>query len=212
MSSNFLCIHPHDATTNFLEPIGGLFGNNYYRIESDLYTLQSLISGQPPDSKIFLIGHGSTAGFHISPHGSSEEIILNKNLAEELFLENSVFILACRSEQFIRRVDAYKEIIGFGNIISSEEEILADAEMNGGDFRPLTKEDINYFNDQYVLAIRNAIELLLASRINFDELPKYISYFINKSINTILLQKQPKKIEISRLLFEFRNEMTYLKK
>src|SRR5690606_7093609 len=102
------------------------------------------------------------------------------------------------------------EFIGFGNIISSKDEVKIDAENNNNIFRILKQDDIDVFNSMYCNAVIRSLLLFKNDTIMFNNIPQYIEYYINKDINKILRQKDKKnRIKVARLLFEFRNEMIY---
>jgi len=211
---SIICLRPKDETTEFLNPIGELFGRNYHIVDDDDLShdrVIELIKETEPTSLILFLGHGRSSALYSAETSNYKQRDFIKIEHNNLFKDHNVFLLACRSEQFISRLKGYKNIIGFGNIISSRNEIMQEAESTG-EFRDLEDSDIRLFNEMYVGAIDNAFRLVLADKIKFNQLYTYISFFINKNINSILRQaSNPNKLELASLLFEFRNEMKYLK-
>lgn len=211
---SLLCIRPKNITTDFLDPIGNIFGHQYFIIDDNdeahakaLSTIEAL----KDTSLIVFLGHGCST----SLYSANTENYLQKNFIDsshsKLFYKHNVLFLACRSEQFISRISDFKNIIGFGNIISSREEIVAEADATGV-FRELEDYEIEMFNNFYVTAVKKTFELLLSEKIQFKQVASYISFFINKSIQSVLKDKTLKnRIELAQLLFEFRNEIKYLK-
>lgn len=211
---SILCIRPKDNTTNFLDPIGSLFGDNYLIIddnEESHHDVISVLKNLVSTSLIIFLGHGTSFSLHSAKSESFEQrdfITKDHNL---FFTNHNVIFLSCRSEQFIRTLNGYRNIIGFGNIISSRHEITHDAEISGR-FRQLEEEEIDRFNQSYVYAIRSTLDLLFSGKIIFSQVANYISFFINKCINKVLRDHILKnRIELATLLFEFRNDLTYLK-
>jgi len=211
---SFFCIRPKDNTTDFLDPIGTLFGENYFVIadneESHLKVL-SILEGLSPTSLIIFLGHGTSSSLHSA---KSETFATRDFITKDhnsFFANHNVIFLACRSEQFISKLNGYRNIVGFGNIISSRPEISDEAEITG-QFRQLEDEEIDIFNQSYVYAIRETLGLLLSETIIFSQVSNYISFFINKCLNKVLRDHSLKnRVELATLLFEFRNEMKYLK-
>lgn len=211
--TNILCIHPKDDTTNFLNPLGKIFGDNYRIIEDNDKShtdILQLIESFTKKSLIVFLGHGRTHGLSSSStENFPSKVFIDITKANNLFKKHDVLLLACRSSEFIGKIALiYNTIIGFGNIISSLEEASNEAQYETGIYRDLEQIDIDYFNKSYTDAISKSFILALKGKIKFNQLPSYISYFLNKSINLILRQSNKKnRIDVAKLLFEFRNEM-----
>lgn len=211
---SLLCLRPKDDTTSFLAPIGNLFGENCFVVDdnedSHNAALSKLKELQPTSLVIFL-GHGTSFSLYSAKSATFEQRDFITKDHNSSFAGHNVIFLACRSEQLISKLNGYQNIIGFGNIISSRHEIAHDAEITGK-FRELKDEDIERFNESYVHAISSTLELLFSGKIVFSQVSNYISFFINKCINKVLRDHNLKnRIELSTLLFEFRNDMKYLK-
>lgn len=212
--SNIICIHPKDVTTDFLRPLGKKFDANYLIIEDNegAHTqVLNIIEGFTEKALVVFLGHGHSHCLS----GSNTEIYSAKTfidvpLANKLFKKHDILLLACRSSEFIKNISPfYNSIIGFGNILSSLDEVSNEAMYETGVYRNLDREDIDNFNDYYVKAISKSFEMLFKNKIIFNQIPYYISYFLNKEINKILKnKKKTNRIELAKLLFEFRNEMT----
>lgn len=206
-NNNILIIHSLDDTTKFLLPFQENFPNFYIVLENNdersKYDITNKISLQKEDSIIIFLGHGTTLGL-LAPE---ENLFIDKGIGDSIFSNKNILLLSCKSNQFITALKTYKQAIGFGDIPSSKEEISYEDECK------LTEDDIERFNNTYVNAIIKSLELLLAGKIIFSELPKYIEFYINKEINNILLNKSKEnRRELAKLLFKFKNEMTYMKK
>lgn len=208
---NIYCFHAIDNTTSFLSVFSELDCSTYNTIKptdeslnETLDTLQNL----PPKSTIVFLGHGHTTGLY-SPEGDffRRRIFINAEIGNRIFNGHNILLLSCRSGEFITQITDCNNIVGFGNIISSINEVIHEAEFTGS-FRELSEEDINAFNDFYVKAIMATLNLYVAGKISFKEIPKWISFKVNSEINSILKNKeQVNRLEVARLLFELRNEM-----
>ena len=206
------CIHALDATTAFL----GGFKNldvTYLAMEPDeesieacIAHLKNIVSG----SLIVFLGHGSSTGLY-SPSTDffPRRTIINDTVANKFFKGNDILLLSCKSAEFSKQLHTYNQVIGFGNILSSYHEVVGEAEHSGR-FRDVDDTDIEYFNHCYATAIIHSLQLTISGRKKFEDLPRLIAYFVNKEINSVLRQKEKRnRIEVARLLFEFRNEMVY---
>jgi hypothetical protein len=210
--NDILCIHSLDTSTDFLCVLKEIIPN-YHAIEADdgsLKTVLEKLKSLKPMSLVLFLGHGDSRGIHAPTENPPDKaVLLDVAAGEILFDQHDLILLSCRSAEFIGNMSTYNRAIGFGNIISSLGESSAEAEVTGR-FRDLQQEDIDYFNYTYVTAIAKSIKLLLGGVIAFREVAGYITFCLNKEINTLLRQKnKANKIEVSRLLFEFRNELEY---
>lgn len=210
--SKLFIIHALDESTDFLKIFKEQFQNNYHIIEPSEESIKEsldLIKSLPEDYNIVFLGHGHSIGLY-SPESQSFEkkIIIDVNIGNKIFFKKNILLLSCNSNQYIKKLKGFNRIIGFGNILSSTEEVTNEAANLTGVFRNLSKEDIDYFNSCYSYAVINTLKELDLNKINFNKIPTVIEFYINKKINDILLNKSIKnRIEISKLLFEFRNEM-----
>jgi len=211
---SFLCLRPKDNTTDFLNPIGHLFGENYLVIddnEESHHEALSRLESLKPTSLIIFLGHGTSFSLHSAKSAVFEQRDFITKDHNSVFASHNVILLACRSEQLISKLSGYRNMIGFGNIISSRHEIAHDAEITGK-FRQLEDQEIDTFNQSYVYAVSSTLDLLFAGKIIFSQVSNYISFFINKCINKVLRDHTLRnRIELATLLFEFRNDMKYLK-
>lgn len=204
-----ICIHPLDSTTMFLDPIRNVFADNSIlvqpNIESHNFVLEQLVNLSERSLIIFL-GHGSSQllkGASFSNY-DQEHFIDNKQ-AQHLFSNHDVFLLSCNSSDFLNAFSSYSSSIGFGNILSSMEEV--EIEQKFRDIN-INFEDIEIFKSAFVNAVYFALTILNEGKINFSKLSVFIRYYINDEINKILLNKEiMNRTEISKLLFEFRDEM-----
>ena len=211
MYHEVLCIHPLDESTTFLEPIREVFSSHSIIIEASLEahnTILEKIHDFNQKSLIIFLGHGSKEALKGCSTSSYElENFIDINRAKNLFKNHDIFLLSCNSVDFLSSFDSYNSSIGFGNIISSMEEVEIERR-----FRDLNLEfdDVEIFKSSFVKAVKETLNLLLKNKIFFKEVPIHLRYFINKEINYILLDKNHQnRKEVAKLLFEFRDEMIY---
>lgn len=214
--SNLFIFHSLDETTKFLDVFKDNFPDNYFIIEPDSQSIEKnieLMIQTKKKSTLVFLGHGHSSGLY-SPESSNFEkkIIIDVKLGNEIFNNKNIILLSCNSNQFIRKISEFNNILGFGNIISSMTEVSIEAEHVTGVYRNINNLDIDFFNKSYSESIIYALKKMTNNKCSFEEIPKIIEFYINKKINKILLNKGiQNRIEISKLLFEFRNEMLFIK-
>lgn len=215
--SDLYFIHALDETTSFLNVFREHFKDNYYIIEPNKKSVEEskeYLQSISEDNLIVFLGHGHSSGLY-TPESSdfNKDIFITSDIGNQIFSEKKVILLSCNSNQFINRLNTFRCIIGFGNILSSMNEVRTEADIETGRFRNVSEKDIEHFNNSYCNAIINALKKYANGLYEFDEIPKIIEFYINQSINKVLLDKQiDNRIEIARLLFEFRNEMLLIKR
>ena len=214
--SELYFVHALDKTTSFLSVFREHFEVNFYTIEPNKDSVENsikYIQEIPENSVIVFLGHGHSTGLY-TPESEEfpKEIFINSETGNQIFNAKKVLLLSCNSNQYIRQLDSFKYKIGFGNILSSINEVSIEAEIETGVYRDLSENDIHFFNSAYSYAIINALKKYDTGIYCFDDLPTLIEFYINQKINKILLDKNiENRVEIARLLFEFRNEMILLK-
>lgn len=209
--SEILILHPIDTSTKFLEPFKDSFEVNYYGFSSDtIYDAKTKLGDLEPKSLIVFIGHGSSRGlYEPDEQHIYEKYFLDEKWGNFYFEDHDVILLCCRSNEFIRKINKASCLIGFGNIISSKRELDAHNEKIKIK-KNLSEEEIDVFNSCFVDSIIKTMKLLEGGTIAFKDVYKYISFFINKCIVNVLKDKANcNRVELARLLFEFRDEIKY---
>ncbi|KKX46910.1 hypothetical protein [Sphingobacterium sp. IITKGP-BTPF85] len=206
--------HAVDPTTTFLQSLENL-GENYTSFnEEDNTFFERDVKNYDEKSLIIFAGHGFSDGLYRPSNERNESedyLMMNATTANICFQNHDVILLACRSNEFIKKLSTYNNIIGFGNIISSIEEV--DSHNRNNEIKLiLSNTDISLFNESYVKAIYQTLLLLQGNKIDFSKAPYYIEFYINKIINNILKDNNiDNRKEIARQLFRFRNEILLLK-
>ena len=206
-----------DDSTSFLSVFQKEFQEDFFVIEPNKELVDNSIKFLqkiPENSTVVFLGHGHSTGLYTPESNVFEKYtFINESIGNDLFVNKKVILLSCRSNAFICKITSAEEIIGFGNILSSPEEMRIEADLETGLFRDLSKDDIDYFNISYCSAIINTLHNYKKGLYNFKQLPALIEFYINQKINETLLDKSRKnRVELAKLLFEFRNEMLYNKK
>ncbi|SFJ22617.1 hypothetical protein SAMN04487893_104181 [Myroides guanonis] len=213
MYHKVLILHSLDESTKFLKPFEDHFPDYYISVDDSDNSVQSvktILSDLDETSFVIYIGHGSSEGLFL-PNENFEyaNLFLDAKWSNIYFENHDILLLSCRSNELLERIYKYNSAIGFGNIISSAHEIKQHNERNEIK-KTLSNTDIDIFNAAYVKVSISIIKMILNNTINFSQAYKYYYYLINKEINNILMNKKiNNRIEIARLLFEFRNEMVY---
>jgi hypothetical protein len=212
--SHIICIHPEDESTSFLSAIGAIVSEHYHTIPANQDSHAEVIDQIAKfkgKALIIFLGHGShTSLFGSCNSGSGKSIFLNLDFTRKLFTGHDILLVSCNSADFLNKQSSFNNAIGFGNIISSTDEASREAEYVTGVYRDIDEKDISIFNECFASSIAEAISLLASGTILFSNLFTYLLYFFNKKINKVLLdQRIEKRIEIAKLLFETRSEMTY---
>lgn len=214
--SDLCFIHALDESTSFLSVFQEEFKENFFVIEPNNESVENAIKyiqKLPNNSIVVFLGHGHSRGLYTPESNVFEKYtFVDRSNGNDLFLNKKVILLSCRSREFISKITSAEEIIGFGNILSSPEEIRIEADLETGHFRDVSKDDIHYFNLSYCYAIIQALLNYKNGSYHFKQIPVLIEFYINQKINETLLEKSTEnRAEIAKLLFEFRNEMLYKK-
>jgi hypothetical protein len=209
--NGILILHAVDNSTIFLNGFKKEFSDYYFSFDStkdSILNAKNLLGDLNPKSLIIYLGHGSSSGLYEPDENHVyENFFLDVKWGNHFFEEHDILLLSCRSNDYIGKVYTPNFSLGFGNIISSVEELKIHNEKNHVK-KELSKDEINLFNQIYIEISIKAVKSLINSMISFDNISKYFNFLINQEINKILLDKgNENRVELSRLLFEFRNEI-----
>jgi hypothetical protein len=209
--NSILVLHAVDSSTQFLSKFKEEFSDNYFPFSSEKESVnkaKSRIGDLEPKSLIIYIGHGSSSGLY-EPDETHEykNYFLDATWGNHYLDEHDVFLLSCNSNVFIQKIYKSNFSLGFGNIISSKEELDIHNEKNKVK-KTLSKDEIKVFNEIYMKCSIKVIKSLVNEKVRFIDVQKQLRFHINKEINNILLNRQnSNRIEFARILFEFRNEL-----
>lgn len=210
-----LILHAVDNSTLFLKSFEKEFSNYYYSFDStkeSILNAKNLLGDLDSKSLIIYLGHGSSSGLYEPDENHMyEKFFLDVTWGNHYFEGHDILLLSCKSNDYISKVYTPNFSLGFGNIISSSEELKIHNEKN--DIKKnLSVDELNLFNRVYIEISIKVIKSLINNIISFDNIPKHFSFLINQEINKILLDKENEnRVELSRMLFEFRNEIVLKK-
>jgi hypothetical protein len=208
-----LILHAIDESTLFLNKFKKEFNSHYKSFDTKQKSIdeaKSLLGSLEPRSLIIFLGHGSSSELY-EPDDTHkyEKHFLDATWGNHYFEEHDVFLLSCRSNEYLKKIHTSNYSIGFGNIISSKEQLDHDNKYKDKK-KSLNKDEINIFNQIYLDISIKVLKRLLSNKITFKDLLKSFRFFLNKEINNILLNKDyQNRLELSRLLYEFRDEITF---
>lgn len=210
-----LVLHAVDNSTLFLNSFEKEFSDYYISFDStkeSILMAKKLLGDLDPKSLIIFLGHGSSFGLYAPDENHNyEKLFLDVNWGNHFFEDHDVFLLSCRSSEYLNKIYQSNFSLGFGNIISSTEELKIHNGKNDIK-KKLSTDEINLFNEIYIKISIKAVENLINGMITFENIPRYFYFLINQEINKILLNKKNiNRVELSRMLFEFRNEITLKK-
>ncbi len=212
---NILILHALDKTTSFLSVFKNEFDEYYFSFNSDAESVRlakDKLGILDQKSLIIYLGHGNSSGLYVPNESNSyDNYFLDVSCGNLYFEKHDLFLLSCKSNQYLKKIYKSNSSIGFGDIISSKYELDHYNEHNAGKIH-LDECDIDKFNEIYVNSSVRVIKKLINKEIYFFDAPKLLRFLINSEINKILIDKDnSNRISFSKLLFDFRNEFDYRK-
>jgi hypothetical protein len=163
----------------------------------------------PDNADVLFIGHGTShCLYSANEDGEKKNFINSKNI--EVLKNKNIIAVACRSTEFLySHQHLLNNYMGFGNIPSDWEEVLA--ERNLGDNKYLAtidKNDLQYYVDK----ITTISSYCLLNFFKHRSLKKtYLDYRMNfnKCIYELALKKERVNFKgLIELFFDTKNEMT----
>lgn len=214
--NEILILHAIDKSTLFLNSFKEVFNEHYFSFNSEkrsIYKAKELLGNLKSKSLIVFLGHGSSFGLYEPDENHLyEKLFLDVTWGNHFFEEHDILLLSCKSNEYLNKIYTSNLSLGFGNIISSDEELKIHNGKNNIK-KKLSVNEINLFNQIYIKITTKIIKYLIDGIISFDNIPKYFRFFINEEINKVLLNKENEnRIEFSKILFELREEIILRKK
>lgn len=215
-SSNVLIIKPVDLSISFLEPIfEGLVNYTSIIIEpnEESYELGIQDIDKMPDSSIIIfLGHGASYCLYGAHDLSFKRKPLVNSSNISIFQNKSVFSLSCRSSEFFyKNRGIMKQFIGFGNLPTDWDDILAERDFGNPNYLAnIQEEDIAYYKSTLADIIYQS---LIRNKISIDDFEKiflHIKLIINKEISKILIEKpMPNYRLLADIWYETKQEMRF---
>lgn len=131
--------------------------------------------------KLYSFYHGSSSGLY-EPDDTHEyeKYFLDATWGNHYFEKHDVFLLSCKSNEFLKKIYTSNYSIGFENIISSKTELDIDNKYKDIK-KSLSEDEINIFNQIYVDSSIVVIKSLINEKIKFQD--------IQNIFDTILIRK-----------------------
>lgn len=212
---NILCLYPVDETTNFLQPIFDYLLTQESAIclrfsskEEDVKAAIEAISSSEKNTVVIFLGHGSSNCLYIN-----DEIPFVNETKFSLFVDKSIFLLACRSAEFIKKNQAVelRDSIGFGNMITDWSEIMAERNFDANAYPDIDEEVVSLYKYNLVNSILSGIRNTLICQQNFYYLFLQIRLYLNKQIAHFLIQKPINNYRVvADLLYKTKIEMNLI--
>lgn len=203
-----LCIYPVDETTEFLKSIYEMLtGSEAFSCVSVENNVVQAIRGCDDDTTIIFLGHGASHCLY-----GRNRVPLIRNSDFEIFESKRIFLLACRSEEFItnNKATSPKEYIGFGNMPTEWEEIVAERDNDAFAYPNVDETIIQLYRG--ILA--DVISFTLSKTINLGKDFRYLYFLIklllNKHIVRLVKEEHtPQARALSKLLYDTKKDIIY---
>ncbi|WP_101690208.1 hypothetical protein [Dysgonomonas massiliensis] len=195
-----ICVYPieDDKSTDFLEPIYKMLKKipdiNFveYRLQNENDTDEMIQDISAKDeSLIIYMGHGSSLDLqqNYKPILKRDSLIILKG--------KRVFFLSCRSAELLKKCGVpMKEYIGFGDMLTSWQEIMAERNLDANAYKGITEEHIELFNSILTNSVCQSLAKTIEQKKSFQYLFLKIKIYLNREITRLLLDKQVVGYEI----------------
>jgi len=216
--SNIICIFPIDKTTDFLLPIYESLSKfdsfSGFRSENNEELFESLNdkikSIKDENNFIVFLGHGASNCLYGATINDKKTKLFDKSNID-LFNNQNIFFLSCRSSDFINN-NAEKIMIngiGFGDIITDYSEVVSERDDGDALFLPnINEEMIEEFKTKLVALVIKGFEYLNLDEYSIKQIYYFLKLLINKEISNILLNRSTKGFrDIADLIYDLKNEM-----
>jgi hypothetical protein len=185
-----LVLHAVDDSTLFLNIFEKQFIDYYFSFDStekSISEAKKLLGNLEPKSLIVYLGHGNSSGLYEPDENHLyEKLFLDVVWGNHYFEEHDILLLSCRSNDYISKVYTPNFSLGFGNIISSKEELKIHNEKNEVK-KKLSVGELNLFNQIYIEISIKVMKSLINNTMDLIIFPSNLVF--NQEINKILLDK-----------------------
>ena len=159
--SKIVCIYSQekDGSTDFLKPLYEYICTTLsaegvgYDADSEEDTISKIHDIITDADTLIFLGHGNSKGLYASVQDNFE--LFNETSIFRL-TDKSLFLLACRSADFIRKF-SLKNAIGFGHLPTSVEDANHWHNEHDISLNDFSEDDIKLYNDALVAILRNVI-------------------------------------------------------
>ncbi|MBN9483398.1 MAG: hypothetical protein BGO70_13025 [Bacteroidetes bacterium 43-93] len=218
-----LIILPFDNSTVFLREITSYIKNKIDKAKFSIFYVdptheshlkcKNEIAELPKNSTIIFLGHGSS----YSLHGAKDEKFELKNFISSredqvLFQSQKLFLLSCYSIEFLKRLDKRYLVagIGFGNLPTEWDEILAERELDASAYADITENILKEFKKLLINIIKFSLVEAFSEDHSFGDLYLRIRLRLNKNITSLLLSKVKQDQILARFLYNIKTDFYFL--
>lgn len=198
-----VCVYPieDDKSTDFLEPVYEMLKKrtDIVFVEHRLQNkndIDAMVKDISTDEELFVIymGHGSS----LDLQQNYKPILKKENLP--ILIKKRVFFLSCRSADLLKKCGVdIKEYIGFGNMLTSWQEIMAERNLDACAYEGMTEKHINLFNSILTNSVCCSLAKTIEQKKSFYYLFSKIKIYLNREIVNLLREK---KVEGYQILVE----------
>lgn len=150
-----VCIYPDDDTTVFLQPLYEHICTvlNAVGIHNDTTedddTLDKIYAEINDAECVFFLGHGTSSVLY----GSRCDNVVFENDNHGLLFNKKLFLLACNSNQFIRK-NNLNDAVGFGFLPTSLDDARLTRKLHDiVDIENIENNDVDYYNTSLVQSL-----------------------------------------------------------
>lgn len=218
---SILCIFPIDETTDSLIPVWDILSSsdNFKGLrlnhDDDEYrNALNEIRNSNERTLIVFLGHGSSHCLYgcLNENGQKYEFITQNE--SDLFIDKNLFALACRSNDFIERLNGIygpKVSIGFGGLPSEWIDVLSERDDNHKAYPGIVEEDIEYFRDTFIRIIVKSLSLVLKNEESLFDVKSHLRLLISKEIAELLTEHKVNNYRaLADLFFEVKSDILCL--
>lgn len=214
-----LIIFPEDQTTDFLieiiEHLTAYCSQDKFEMlriaPSDKAHDDCLAYLSKSDHKtIIFLGHGGSyylAGARNNEY-RKDKFVTTKE--KPLFKNKNLFLLACRSAEFLYNIKdiSINVCIGFGDLPTEIDEIIGAREQAADSYPGISSLEITKFRTILVEVIKFSLEECFNKGLTFEELYYRIRLRINKKIPEIILEERTNgNRALVNFLYQVKNEI-----
>lgn len=208
-----VCIFPNDPSLESLSPLIDMLKQNIEVIQLDIANsidVINIIKNLPDYSDIIFIGHGATHCIYGGIVDDQKQTFINSDNIEILKNKNIV-ALACRSSEFLSsQHKVLNNYLGFGNIPSAWNEVMAERDIGDIDYlNSIDEDDLEFYFNEFtqisIICLQNYLTHFSLNKLYLDYL-----LHINKNIYKLLLNKDRVNYKgLVELFIDTKNEIEY---
>lgn len=215
--SRIVCVFPLDDSTNFLEPVrkvvekelnATIVRGDTTKEEHRNEIMAQLRELTEQDTFIFM-GHGASYCLYGTPQGGELQPLFEKgNLSLPKY--SGSLLISCRSSDFIES-QKLVNVIGFGEIPTTWEEMRKLREDDCGRYTGVDKDTISEYRNSFVNALCRALKLWSPS-MPLSQLYQNIRLCVTGQIVRHLLEKRlelPQRQGLFEMLYELKQDVDF---